>query len=75
MDMAIAAAEGRGDEALEAYARAYAEGFRFRSPKGEPLLAPWREKPRFLELQATYDTDVERMRRNVREQLANHEQG
>jgi len=75
MDMAIAAAEERGDEALEAYARAYAEGFRFRSPKGEPLLAPWNERPRFLELQASYDADVARMGRNVREQLARHEQG
>jgi len=75
MDMAIAATEGRGNEALEAYASAYAEGFRFRSPKGEPLLAPWRERPRFLELQAIYDADVARMRRNVREQLANREKG
>jgi len=75
MDMAIAAAEGRGDDALEAYAHAYIEGFRFRSPQGEPLLAPWRERPRFLELQAMYDDDVARMRRNVREQLTNHEQG
>jgi hypothetical protein len=75
MDLAIAAAEGRGDDALEAYASAYSEGFRFRSPKGEPLLAPWHERPRFLELQAIYDADVARMRGNVREQLANHEQG
>jgi len=75
MDMAIAAAEGRGDEALEAYANAYAEGFRFRGPEGEPLLAPWRDRPRFLELQAIYDADVARMRRNVREQLVSHEQG
>ena len=74
MDMAIAAAEGRGDDALEAYAYAYIEGFRFRSPEGEPLLTPWREKPRFLELQAMYDDDVARMRRNVREQLTNREQ-
>jgi len=73
MDMAIAAAEGRGDEALEAYASAYAEGFRFRSPRGEPLLASWRERPRFLELQAVYDADVARMRSNVREQLSNRE--
>jgi TolB-like protein/tetratricopeptide (TPR) repeat protein len=75
MDMTIAAAQRRGDEALESYANAYAEGFRFRSPEGEPLLAPWRERPRFLELQATYDADATRMRRNVREQLARHEQG
>ena len=75
MDMAIAAAEGRGDEALEAYSSAYAEGFRFRGPKGEPLLAPWRETPRFIELQATYDADVERMRHNVREQLADRQRG
>ena len=74
MDMAIAAAEGRGDDALEAYAYAYIEGFRFRSPEGEPLLTPWRERPRFLELQAMYDDDVARMRRNVREQLTNREQ-
>jgi hypothetical protein len=75
IDMAIAAAEGRGDDALEAYASAYTEGFRFRSPEGEPLLAPWSEEPRFLELQAIYDADVARMRSNVLTQLANHEQG
>ena len=73
MDMTIAAAEGRGDEALEAYASAYTEGFRFRGPTGEPLLTPWRETPRFLELQAIYDADVARMRRNVREQLEGYE--
>jgi len=75
MDMTIAAAEGRGEEALESYASAYIEGYRFRSPKGEPLLASWHKKPRFLELQATYDADVARMRRNVHEQLTSREQG
>jgi TolB-like protein/Flp pilus assembly protein TadD len=73
MDMTIAAAEGRGDEALEAYASAYAEGFRFRGPDGEPLLTLWRERPRFLELQAIYDAEVARMRRNVRDQLEGYE--
>jgi TolB-like protein len=73
MDMAIAATEGRGDDALEAYAGAYNEGFRFRGPVGEPLRAPWSEKPRFFELQAAYDADIATMRRNVREQLANHD--
>ena len=31
------------------------------------------ETPRFLELQAAYDADIARMRRNVLEQLANLE--
>jgi len=71
LDMAIAA----GDDALEAYSLAYNEGYRFRSPRGEPLLAPWRDSPRLLELQAIYDADTAGMRRNVRAQLADRDNG
>lgn len=69
LDMSIAAVRGDGDAALESWAKAFEAGYRYRGPVTEPLLFPWRDNPRFSELQAQYDREMTRMRDNVLAQL------
>ncbi|MCZ6871186.1 MAG: TIR domain-containing protein [Gammaproteobacteria bacterium] len=72
LDMSIAAVRGDGDEALESWRKAFDLGYRFRGPMTEPLLLQWRDTPRFQELQAQYDAEMDRMRANVIVQLEAH---